>query len=103
MFGVHGAHVGVYHTVSVFFLMVRRPPRSTRTYTLFPYATLFRSDVIEHMRCTICRRRPVEVGATSEAPTVEFGPRDEAEWQEVVARLRHRPPDRKSTRLNSSH
>src|SRR3546814_5387519 len=25
--------------------MIRRPPRSTRTYTLFPYATLFRSDV----------------------------------------------------------
>src|SRR3546814_1626620 len=24
--------------------MVRRPPRSTRTYTLFPYTTLFRSD-----------------------------------------------------------
>src|SRR3546814_11842539 len=43
------------------------------------------TDVIEHMRCTICRRRPVEVGATSEAPAVEFGPRDEAEWQAVVA------------------
>src|SRR3546814_17952603 len=28
---------------SVFFLMIRRPPRSTRTYTLFPYTTLFRS------------------------------------------------------------
>src|SRR3546814_18871588 len=27
----------------VFFLMVRRPPRSTRTDTLFPYTTLFRS------------------------------------------------------------
>src|SRR3546814_12596228 len=27
----------------VFFLMIRRPPRSTRTYTLFPYTTLFRS------------------------------------------------------------
>src|SRR3546814_18664498 len=27
-----------------FFLMIRRPPRSTRTYTLFPYTTLFRSD-----------------------------------------------------------
>src|SRR3546814_20935996 len=27
-----------------FFLMIRRPPRSTRTYTLFPYATRFRSD-----------------------------------------------------------
>src|SRR3546814_12498884 len=26
-----------------FFLMLRRPPRSTRTYTLFPDATLFRS------------------------------------------------------------
>src|SRR3546814_6294088 len=33
-----------YHTVSLFFfLMIRRPPRSTRTDTLFPYTTLFRS------------------------------------------------------------
>src|SRR3546814_16943312 len=30
----------------IFFLMIRRPPRSTRTDTLFPYTTLFRS--IEH-------------------------------------------------------
>src|SRR3546814_9508276 len=28
-----------------FFLMIRRPPRSTRTYTRFPYTTLFRSGV----------------------------------------------------------
>src|SRR3546814_5334852 len=28
-----------------FFLMIRRPPRSTRTDTLFPYTTLFRSPV----------------------------------------------------------
>src|SRR3546814_6565415 len=28
---------------SYFFLMIRRPPRSTRTDTLFPYTTLFRS------------------------------------------------------------
>src|SRR3546814_4912492 len=27
----------------IFFLMIRRPPRSTRTDTLFPYSTLFRS------------------------------------------------------------
>src|SRR3546814_13073961 len=27
----------------IFFLRIRRPPRSTRTYTLFPYTTLFRS------------------------------------------------------------
>src|SRR3546814_15896265 len=30
-----------------FFLMIRRPPRSTRTDTLFPYTTLFRSLVVE--------------------------------------------------------
>src|SRR3546814_19459834 len=27
--------------------MLRRPPRSTRTYTLFPYTTLFRSDPLD--------------------------------------------------------
>src|SRR3546814_7402465 len=32
--------VSLYH---IFFLMIRRPPRSTRTDTLFPYTTLFRS------------------------------------------------------------
>src|SRR3546814_1023894 len=30
----------------VFFLMIRRPPRSTRTDTLFPYTTLFRSPQV---------------------------------------------------------
>src|SRR3546814_8036825 len=30
--------------VFFFFLMIRRPPRSTRTDTLFPYTTLFRSS-----------------------------------------------------------
>src|SRR3546814_11594228 len=32
-----------FYVVCFFFLMIRRPPRSTRTYTLFPYTTLFRS------------------------------------------------------------
>src|SRR3546814_6492450 len=31
------------HRLSFFFLMIRRPPRSTRTDPLFPYTTLFRS------------------------------------------------------------
>src|SRR3546814_19291790 len=35
--------------------MVRRPPRSTRTDTLFPYTTLFRSDMVRH----VLRHRPV--------------------------------------------
>src|SRR3546814_18689682 len=29
-----------------FYLIIRRPPRSTRTYTRFPYTTLFRSDLV---------------------------------------------------------
>src|SRR3546814_15003974 len=33
----------VCHSFFFFFLMIRRPPRSTRTDTLFPYTTLFRS------------------------------------------------------------
>src|SRR3546814_14289629 len=32
---------------SFVFLMVRRPPRSTRTDTLFPYTTLFRSGILQ--------------------------------------------------------
>src|SRR3546814_11961123 len=32
----------------IFFLMIRRPPRSTRTDTLFPYTTLFRSRGARH-------------------------------------------------------
>src|SRR3546814_13780354 len=32
-----------FYLVLFFFLMIRRPPRSTRTDTLFPYTTLFRS------------------------------------------------------------
>src|SRR3546814_19046198 len=32
----------------MFFLMIRRPPRSTRTDTLFPYTTLFRSLPLHH-------------------------------------------------------
>src|SRR3546814_8919731 len=34
-----------------FFLMIRRPPRSTRTDTLFPYTTLFRSLVRNQLTC----------------------------------------------------
>src|SRR3546814_13439746 len=32
--------------IRIFFLMIRRPPRSTRTDTLFPYTTLFRSIAV---------------------------------------------------------
>src|SRR6266851_6537499 len=61
-----------------FFLMIRRPPRST----LFPYTTLFRSKR---------NWRPCSARGTNSMPG----------W-----RMSNRPPrkpDRKSTRLNSSH
>src|SRR3546814_14818398 len=39
----------MFFLFSVFFLMIRRPPRSTRTDTLFPYTTLFRSQPIKSL------------------------------------------------------
>src|SRR3546814_21199680 len=42
--------------------MIRRPPRSTRTDTLFPYTTLFRSgrrELLAHLRRTRARKRQV--------------------------------------------
>src|SRR3546814_3532815 len=48
----------------VFFLMIRRPPRSTRTDTLFPYTTLFRSDVSDQDA----------VNAAVEAVEADLGP-----------------------------
>src|SRR5258705_12135122 len=58
-----------------FFLMIRRPPRST----LFPYTTLFRSDCLTP--------RVVHMLQTKMAPSSAA----------------YVQPDRKSTRLNSSH
>src|SRR2546430_4250542 len=66
-----------------FFLMIRRPPRST----LFPYTTLFRS-----------RRR-----AREPRQVADVGVRRD---DQPVQRFRVQDPDqrdRKSTRLNSSH
>src|SRR3546814_15374721 len=100
--------------MSIFFLMITRPPRSTRTDTLFTYTTLFRSPL----------------SWASEVSRVIVGERDIAAVERVVlieqivhidgnahialgdriadTRIGHRirwlyDPDRKSTRLNSSH
>src|SRR3546814_6711827 len=40
--------------VFFFFLMQRRPPRSTRTDTLFPYSTLFRSSFRHYPAALLC-------------------------------------------------
>src|SRR5438132_3074412 len=59
-----------------FFLMIRRPPRST----LFPYTTLFRSTFPKSST-----------------------PERTARWFRLITGSNSAPRDRKSTRLNSSH
>src|SRR3546814_9584143 len=120
--------------------MIRRPPRSTRTDTLFPYTTLFRSeDPVEEPEHRRPRERGVPVGrgdedkpALSERPErlhdilvrlegdiasvveapggfvhrrlVVHAPFEERLAEGLVAECRQAAgPDRKSTRLNSSH
>src|SRR3546814_18288282 len=97
--------------------MIRRPPRSTRTDTLFPYTTLFRSQ----------RRRSQDAAREAQAAheRLDILARGEVVGDEHGGILRigtaqlHRPArggaedariegdavagDRKSTRLNSSH
>src|SRR3546814_2365357 len=56
--------------------MIRRPPRSTRTDTLFPYTTLFRSDdqrprPHQDHRGDHRRAPPVAVGIAAEIPAAE--------------------------------
>src|SRR3546814_1807459 len=47
--------------------MIRRPPRSTRTDTLFPYTTLFRSKT-DHAVLYATQHLPDHSGAASRAP-----------------------------------
>src|SRR3546814_9083660 len=47
--------------------MIRRPPRSTRTDTLFPYTTLFRSDRSAAARLDVCARARGAVCAPARA------------------------------------
>src|SRR6056297_3844055 len=48
--------------------MIRRPPRSTRTDTLFPYTTLFRSRPVRRPRRTECAPRPQSPTPDGSAP-----------------------------------
>src|SRR3712207_8084998 len=81
------------HIWCIFFLMIRRPPRST----LFPYTTLFRSREVQTLVDLV-----EALGAGARARQVGRGVL--GELGQLVAEARHeRPADRKSTRLNSSH
>src|SRR3546814_14315616 len=95
--------------VCFFFLMIRRPPRSTRTDTLFPYTTLFRSRRLDesprqhprrHMDALSASRALSRSGApgrrhtrhaaersTCRAPIVAHGGRDLAgRWRPEIGR-----------------
>src|SRR5438270_9902588 len=74
--------------------MIRRPPRST----LFPYTTLFRSDASAESEI----ERTKEV-AKSEMPTAEQPSPSNDSVAEDADEAMPPLPDRKSTRLNSSH
>src|SRR3546814_5451335 len=51
---------------SFFFLMIRRPPRSTRTDTLFPYTTLFRSKQLKQAMQRLMLGRAVDLVAVTD-------------------------------------
>src|SRR3712207_8281492 len=90
------------HQPNFFFLMIRRPPRST----LFPYTTLFRSELIAGfwvIRAASLQeakdwmsRAPMEPGDVLEI-------RQCFENEDFGDALSPEIADRKSTRLNSSH
>src|SRR3546814_11373096 len=60
----------------IFFLMIRPPPRSTRTDTLFPYTTLFRSG-LEHARFQPGRHRHAELLAGRHEGVLPFAAKDQ--------------------------
>src|SRR3546814_18373103 len=101
--------------------MIRRPPRSTRTDTLFPYTTLFRStgdgmrrlivasDLLQNTKdISFYKKLPdpntlVKSQPFSRVRTDLRGTDVELWMLQRTDSTKSQPRDRKSTRLNSSH
>src|SRR3546814_20222110 len=103
--------------------MIRRPPRVTRTDTLFPYTTLFRSSDMPDFNYRRCTEKHDEISLATELCDADELTRLRAyldqqmtHLQGAVTKLANRLQrrlmaqqnrawdlDRKSTRLNSSH
>src|SRR5690554_7104205 len=73
--------------------MIRRPPRST----LFPYTTLFRSEIGDEL----IAHSDIDVLSFTGSPDVGWAMKAKALKKHIVLELGGK--DRKSTRLNSSH
>src|SRR3546814_16924991 len=76
-----------------FFLMIRRPPSSTRTDTLFPYTTLFRSCLVSRQGLEGCFLAP----SLDPSPAMESPERAMTRWSladPAIAPAKHecRPP-----------
>src|SRR3546814_18385748 len=96
--------------IHFFFLMIRRPPRATRTDTLFPDTTLFRSgddvavirrqrDALQHLEFAETLVQILDDKRGGGFPHVSLISLLRAWFVGLVISAR----DRKSTRLNSSH
>src|SRR3546814_13364747 len=110
-----------FRYILFFFLMIRRPPRSTRTDTLFPYTTLFRSGVlgVNQGGVTVSGEGSIFEAASiiaqsgTVAATIDVTNGGTIRTTSGGLTLRKVSPvgsapaslnvDRKSTRLNSSH
>src|SRR2546427_1652595 len=82
--------------------MIRRPPRST----LFPYTTLFRSPGLGSVAGAALVRHPLvdKIAFTGSTEVGQEIMREAAgTLKRVTLELGGKSPDRKSTRLNSSH
>src|SRR3546814_1385934 len=98
--------------------MIRRPPRSTRTDTLFPYTTLFRSG--KRRKAVQDERKDTDIENLADEPAehivlaahrpeqasqrdIERDQRTAEEADVAAQETKSAVEDRKSTRLNSSH
>src|SRR3546814_10922383 len=91
-----------FYSRCFFFLMLRRPPRSTRTDTLVPYTTLFRSATVGIGALEAVRKREA-FDILREQRHRRDRSRREIPFGRKVEGRRAIGLDRKSTRLNSSH
>src|SRR3546814_15327669 len=97
---VYMSLVNLLMVLRFFFLVIQRPPRSTRTDTLFPYTPLFRSRAGGNAGRG--GRQAVRGGACGGPGPEGAAAVDGYGWR-TAGHLGRRVGDRKSTRLNSSH